>query len=299
MSAYVYYNAELYSAEFDRVLLTLVGSFTRSTETKSLVKRYFFVRYADDRPHVRLRVLPRDEASGKELRQLLPLHIENWAATTPVGAYGGWRWQHYVPEIARYGGPAALEVCEEFFHASSEFVLGALDVEFGSRDRRLGIALLAMLAFTHAITPDLRSAIRLLRDYGEGYIRTIARDRNDRMVQGWRQQAAARGLKAQDVLRAVWKSLSEDSLGDPNAAVYRDACHALLEAIVKLDAKDLDAIGCHPGARLHDRWVRTVSSLIHMTNNRIGVSIPEEVLLSLAAVTALDDRLFANSADEA
>jgi thiopeptide-type bacteriocin biosynthesis protein len=87
-----------------------------------LVDRWFFVRYYDPRPHLRLRF----HGEAKRLSgEVLPLCME---ALSPLAQGGECDIQvaTYVREIERYGGPDAMGLSEAFFHADSEAVLAIL-----------------------------------------------------------------------------------------------------------------------------------------------------------------------------
>ncbi|WP_159047950.1 lantibiotic dehydratase [Streptomyces sp. WM6378] len=87
------------------------------------VDRWFFLRYADPDPHLRLR-LHGDPAllNGVVLPQLHDLAGQLAAE----GLARGLRLDSYAPETERYGGPALLEAAEEVFHADSRLVLERL-----------------------------------------------------------------------------------------------------------------------------------------------------------------------------
>ncbi|GGZ87824.1 lantibiotic dehydratase [Streptomyces spiroverticillatus] len=87
------------------------------------VDRWFFIRYADPDPHLRLR-LHGDPAllNGVLLPQLHALAEELGSA----GLARGLRLDSYSPETERYGGPALLSAAEEVFHADSRRVLDRL-----------------------------------------------------------------------------------------------------------------------------------------------------------------------------
>ncbi|MFD7078998.1 lantibiotic dehydratase [Streptomyces sp. NPDC059918] len=88
--------------------------------------RCFWIRYATPGfgPHLRLRLGGRPEV----LEALLRPAAEGWARELhDLGLAGTARWEPYVPEVERYGGPACLAAAEAVFAADSALALAALD----------------------------------------------------------------------------------------------------------------------------------------------------------------------------
>ncbi|MEV0499075.1 thiopeptide-type bacteriocin biosynthesis protein, partial [Streptomyces spectabilis] len=87
------------------------------------VDRWFFIRYADPDPHLRLR-LHGDPALLNGA--VLPRLHELAGQLAADGLARGLRLDSYAPETERYGGPALLTAAEEVFHADSRLVLERL-----------------------------------------------------------------------------------------------------------------------------------------------------------------------------
>ncbi|MEU3521601.1 lantibiotic dehydratase [Streptomyces sp. NPDC006654] len=84
------------------------------------VRRWFFVRYRDPAPHLRLRLYT---GTPEEAAQLLPA-IGSWADELRAARLSARvTLDTYDPEVERYGGSEAMALAEEMFHADSESVL--------------------------------------------------------------------------------------------------------------------------------------------------------------------------------
>ena len=154
----------------DNVLTADLAPLVRTLTASGLVDRWFFLRYADPEFHLRVRlhgdparvradVRPAVEAAGLRL-------VERGLV---------WRVElgTYEREVERYGGPDAIELAEQIFHADSEAVLAILPLlepgDDGQQERwRLG----------------LYSADLLLRDLGLDETKRLA------LVQGRRDELA-------------------------------------------------------------------------------------------------------------
>jgi len=137
--------ARVYSGEAaaDGVLLEHLVPLARQAVKRGEADRWFFVRYVDPAPHLRLRLHgpPRELAA----KALPALH----AALEPLRARGTvWKLElgTYEPEVERYGGPEAVEICERVFHRDSEAAVALLEAAEGDADARWWFALLGLRA---------------------------------------------------------------------------------------------------------------------------------------------------------
>lgn len=85
--------------------------------------RWFYLRYRDDHPHLRLRF--HGEPAALNTHLLPALH--DWAAgLAGLGLIREITLDTYRPELLRYGGPAAIEAAERVFHADADSALEQL-----------------------------------------------------------------------------------------------------------------------------------------------------------------------------
>ncbi|MFJ3219501.1 lantibiotic dehydratase [Kitasatospora sp. NPDC086801] len=93
--------------------------------------RWFFIRYRDPDPHLRLRFhLSDPEAAGPLLGT-----VSGWArALRDAGLIGRLALDTYEPEIQRYGGPGALAEAEHAFCADSRAVMEQLATRSGQAE---------------------------------------------------------------------------------------------------------------------------------------------------------------------
>ncbi|MET8684761.1 lantibiotic dehydratase [Streptomyces sp. NPDC004732] len=131
---------------------------TPSDETGG-VDRWFFIRYADPDPHLRLRL----HGDPSLLNGVLLPRLHDLAQQLAAdGLARGLRLNSYSPETERYGGPTLLGAAEEVFHADSQLVLERLAAPTSDR----------ILATAHDVT-GLISAFH--RGYGEDWRHWLTR----------------------------------------------------------------------------------------------------------------------------
>ncbi|MGI5132081.1 lantibiotic dehydratase [Pseudonocardia sp. CA-107938] len=129
------------------------------------VDRWFFLRYADPLPHLRVRV----HGPAREL-------VEEWADALCAGDLAQtFVLDTYEPEVARYGGIELLEAAERAFHADSEAAVAQLRLAPDLPSDLLVAANLADVAaafggpgwrewFLAAVDRDRRDAFRAVRE---------------------------------------------------------------------------------------------------------------------------------------
>ncbi|MGP3959781.1 thiopeptide-type bacteriocin biosynthesis protein [Nonomuraea sp. 3N208] len=107
------------------------------------VDRWFFIRYFDPGPHLRIRF---HGEPGALNREVVPL-VHDWAADLcRAGLARSLVLDTYEPEVDRYGGTEALETAERLFAADSDAVLAQLGVGLDMTPELLAAANYADLA---------------------------------------------------------------------------------------------------------------------------------------------------------
>jgi thiopeptide-type bacteriocin biosynthesis protein len=118
--------AKLYTgpATADRVLTETIRPLVDEVDGAGLADGWFFIRYADPEPHLRLRFHGEPQRLTTEVLPRLE------AAVAPLLADGRlWRMQldTYVREVERYGGDAGILLAEQLFSLDSDCVLSILE----------------------------------------------------------------------------------------------------------------------------------------------------------------------------
>ncbi|PYC79475.1 hypothetical protein C7C46_14000 [Streptomyces tateyamensis] len=229
---------------------------------------WFFIRYGEGGPHLRIRLRDLTPAAAAELPATLarlgkavPAVEGSWPA-----AQGEVRVVPYVPETERYGGPAALPEAEQVFTVSSRVAVQALRRPTSPAGR-------LTLGVDFAVTTAL--ALGLDRLAGAQWLR--------RHAASWRWVTEVPLLPGA-VLHARVNS------------VFAAQHQALVRRAEALRA-GLDRAGLEPwllgwASRVRDSQVREPwvwASQLHMLFNRLGITPDEErAVCRLAARTLLD-----------
>jgi len=251
----------------DAVLAEVVAPLLEKARRARWLGAWFFQRYVEGpgrRPHLRLRVAGHSDAVAHALERLLPVARQAGDVVSIERA-------PYFPEVARFGGEAALPAVHALFQAASELALAALtgadtdqDGLGDDVDPRLLLLIAAHDALARAAgleTTERRTLARQRRDahateVDEDFAATLARDFRRarpalRDVLGVQDGGPLAGLLA-PYRRATQAALTE---------LRPEHRRALLPAVLHLDAVRLLGPDRDAEIRAYTFWERTLESL--------------------------------------
>lgn len=247
------------TATADRVLTDVMWPLIHDALAAGIIDRWFFIRFADPHPHLRLRFHGSPETLHRDLLPALE------ARAAPLLDNGqAWRLQiqEYRREVERYGGAAGIGLAEQWFHIDSEAVVHVLRALPGSDgpDERWRLALLG----TDLLIADLRieSADRL--DFLSRMKRRWAAQFQLEDSRRFKKELSNRLRQEMESLRALLfqGSLSPDDPLSPAVAALRRRSERLRPIAGELRGRE------RSGALSSS--VRSIAySLIHMYNNRL------------------------------
>jgi thiopeptide-type bacteriocin biosynthesis protein len=222
---------------------------------RSRIERWYFLRYADPDPHLRLRF---HAGQGVLTRHVLPM-LHDWAADfCGSGMARRLMLDTYEPEVARYGGEKAMEPAERVFHADSETVLAQLRLRLDGTDGMDGMDGIASEVLAAANYVDILRGLGdegwqqwLLANYPKGAHHRAFRRHRDlamRLIDPAGDWPALRVLPYAQEIPAIWESRSKA------VSEYGEVLR--------------------PG---EPSWTMAVNSLLHMHHNRlVGVDSEAE-----------------------
>ncbi|PKV52596.1 thiopeptide-type bacteriocin biosynthesis protein [Aquimarina sp. MAR_2010_214] len=126
ISAYLFHEKS--ANEF---LIEFVQPFLEKMKLEKELLRYFFIRYYEDGPHIRLRLLVKKNVERKWKKRLQEereaYYFEENSLVTDKGCpNSGIRLVEYTPEVDRYGGMEVISAAELQFESCSEVALKSL-----------------------------------------------------------------------------------------------------------------------------------------------------------------------------
>jgi thiopeptide-type bacteriocin biosynthesis protein len=317
LAAYLYY-----AEPWTELLLDAVQPFIHETMQTAGVEQYFFIRYWERGPHIRLRfkgdadvlentVKPRLEAFFTDFMRQHPSTREApaWEATLPE--QDRWfpnnsvQWIDYEPETERYGGDTGILIAERHFQDSSATILRAMrESSTYSYERALGAAIQMHLSFAYAMSMTLKEAQEFYRSIFYGWLPSAYGGYRTDITAEQRQEAQDAVLKAFEEQferqkgmllpfhTTVWEALHEgvefeqEWLNDWIRAVQATArdFHAAKERGEITDPMHSTS----PEVQNNLFGKSILGSYVHMTNNRLGIMNRDEGYLGFLIMRSLD-----------
>jgi thiopeptide-type bacteriocin biosynthesis protein len=151
--------AKLYvaSSASDTVLRRVVAPVMRDALASGAIRRWFFVRFSDPAPHLRVRAYgPADALTARVLPRLTRALRRSLAEGTV------WRLQldTYEPEVERYGGLEAMSLAERVFALDTEAIVALLERQPDRVERSCLAALgIDRLLSAAGLSPDEKIAL--------------------------------------------------------------------------------------------------------------------------------------------
>ncbi|MFI9081755.1 lantibiotic dehydratase [Streptomyces sioyaensis] len=155
-------SLNLYSLpdQHNRIIAGALRDVITACHDEGLIDRWFFIRYADPRPHLRIRLRARTpDTAGRTLSALL-----TWAQQlTRSGTADDFSVTRYDPEVERYGGATVFDHVERLFEASSslttKLIADALSGDAAIDPDCLTVAVLDTLYTQWGLSLDQRLAV--------------------------------------------------------------------------------------------------------------------------------------------
>jgi thiopeptide-type bacteriocin biosynthesis protein len=324
-----------YAGSPEPLLLEAIEPLVDTLRCRELIRRYFFIRYWQEGPHIRLRLLPAPGVE-EEVKALVQERIEGYLQRHPslyrsdgerlaafykqmfITEYSQEKWREvygtretmpvrpnnslhfiaYEAEYERYGGPLGMEVAEWHFERSSDLIFKLMrSTNVHVRSIMLGLSLQLALPLCFALLEDEQAVITFLARYERFW--------TERYVQASGVTAAHYEKKFEKMASSLHQRVQHlarttKGEGQGNITFFEQAwaAHAR-ELKARLDpliaARQLifqnSLTNYHPKA-LDDRvfvYTLLLSSYIHMTNNRLGTMIPDEIYLAYLMRRALEE----------
>jgi hypothetical protein len=316
----------LYYAEpWEAFLTEAVWPFVEKTLAAGSADQFFFIRYWERGPHIRLRfkgsehtltqvVQPELDAFFNRYFEMYPSEREEPKDMTAFPVERQWvpnNTLHYVPyqpEVERYGGPAGIAIAERQFQLSSQAVLIVLALSgHWDYERALGTAIQMHLGLAWALGMTLQETRHFFARIFEGwfaraygFVPHLSAEEIAHRRQATLAAFAESFKRKQAVLVAyhqrIWQALVagwelEQEWLNRWLCGMRKIGHELKTA----DARKrlIYPYGLKPDPATpvsidrQNRW-SILGSYVHMTNNRLGILNRDEAYLGYLIVNSLE-----------
>lgn len=158
-----------YSGNLEQLISQAILPFIEKARKEKLYRQFFFIRYWENGPHIRLRFNGNEKRLTQQLKPLLIKYFNNYFKSNPsireeplwikeLSEKDKWypnntiQFIEYKPEISRYGGEAGIVIAEKQFELSSKTVMMAIaEQDQWDYDSAMGIAIELHLAFAYSV----------------------------------------------------------------------------------------------------------------------------------------------------
>lgn len=307
-----------YAANSNPVLVEGVAPLIERLRSEGLIERWFFIRYWLEGPHVRLRVLPARAEDTERVRAEVRTALEAILARRPalyeadrdssadlfkrmyLAEYSEEQWNAqygadgqmpyrdnnsfheiaYEQELDRYGGPAGMALSEWHFERSSDVTLRLLATgNMHMRTVLLGQTAQLDMALCFAFLPDEAAVGEFLTNYRVFWETSYQEPSTEQHASFERSFERMRDRLRERLTRI------QAAVRDPSTAVglereWAEHCVELRDRAVDLARNGELSFRQGPVTDPAVALPILLSSYIHMTANRLGGSILDEIYLA-------------------
>lgn len=301
LSAYIYTLGKPES-----FLVKLYSGLVANLQKRQLIESFFFIRYYDTGPHIRLRLKGEDAKIDKEVMPILIEYLDSAREMTEKEDASAFRilsytFVAYEPEVERYGGEEGILIAEDHFQASSLAILAMMaETEKWDYNAAIGSALQLHFSFLFSLSL-LPETIHLLLDHiYTGWLPSAIEYPTliDKRQPGYDEATleAAYGksyLKQQPGLMAIAATLHDMAIDTPGEApgwhekwtLHARETHDRIMGVVAERATDLDL-----ARTMSEEFAAYLyQSYFHMTNNRLGLQNLDEAFIGYLIRRILED----------
>lgn len=318
LAAYLYYTEP-----WTDLLLNAVQPFIEETMQIPGVEQYFFIRYWERGPHIRLRFKGDSDVLEQTVKPRLLAHFSDymqqhpserntpeWEATLPENdrwfPNNSVQWIEYEPETERYGGDVGILIAERHFQDSSRAILQIMKESASyTYERALGAAIQMHLAFASAMRMNLQTAQEFYRSIFYGWLPSAYGGYRTDLTPEQRQEAQDAVLKAFDdqferqkpmlipFHRTVWEALQE------NMEFEQEWLNSWIEGVKRTAEEYYAAVergeitdpmqSTSPDVKNNIFGKTILGSYVHMTNNRLGILNRDEGFLGYLIMKSLEE----------
>lgn len=163
---WIYFRVYCGPASMEKLLTNEIATTIRRLCGRNAIRRWFFVRFADPRWHLRIRC----QVDGTDFAPVIAAFEEALERPRRLQEVHDLETAWYRREVRRYGGPKGIELCEILFHLDSEASLKALGSDTTGRTLSLAGR---MARLVQALSESLTGALQMVESWRDGRLRLI------------------------------------------------------------------------------------------------------------------------------
>lgn len=287
---------------FEPLIRDCLNPLVKILMNKKDIKQFFFIRYWENGSHIRLRLNGNKGHLHEKVQPFLREYLDSFfrtklprqdsirhasSSTNQSNKYNTYEFNEYIPEINRYGGNEAILVCERQFQLSSFMALEVFSLDKNwSYNIRLAKAIQLHISFVKAAGLSLKGAkIFFKYIYFNWLSKAMPSKNSDPNSKDIILEAFEKAFRSQEdifllIVKEVWSSDVNRLKTIPHLYSWYTENLSLLKELQMIksisNSSDLPEVTI-----IEHQYVRGIyESLIHMTNNRLGILNRDESYLA-------------------
>jgi thiopeptide-type bacteriocin biosynthesis protein len=320
-------GAYLYYAEpWEKILVEAVKPFAEQIINQGHAEQYFFIRYWEKGPHIRLRFKGDANVLDNKVKPQLTEYFEAYfKSNSSVREEPNWpeditedrKWYpnnsiqfvEYEPEVGRYGGEHGIVIAEQQFQAASKAILAVTKESQDSWDysRALGAGIQLHLGFGYALGMELDEMSAFFNRFFENWLsrayyffeKDIAQEelgkRKKETLEAFEQNFEEQKESLIPFFETVWQALNEGQEFEQEwlnkwVADMSQISNQLKEIQKKKILTPPEWYMQKKAANFtieqQERW-SIYDSYVHMINNRLGIQNRDEAYLGYLIIESI------------
>ncbi|MTI29395.1 lantibiotic dehydratase C-terminal domain-containing protein, partial [Xanthovirga aplysinae] len=295
--------SHLYYAEpWEEFLVKAVKPFVEEVISNGFAEQYFFIRYWEKGPHIRLRFKGNKVVLQTKLKPYLEQFFSTyyyeypsqrdkdiWGKSQDLFPNNSIKFVEYEPEIARYGGEVGLFISEKHFEDSSRVVLSVLnESESWNYEKALGVAIQMHLAFAYGLGLNIGDVIQFFQinfenwfprayfPYGINLKADEIENRKQETLKAFEEKLDQQKAVLLPFIKVVWNALEEgvdfeqeymNFWVESASQTSKEMKNAHEKGLLQVPPYNSSLYDLAPE---QEPW-RIYESYFHMINNRLGI----------------------------
>jgi hypothetical protein len=313
-----------YAGNNEDLLANKIKPFVAEKILQKEIEQFFFIRYWERGPHLRLRFQGKKEILENKVKAEIELLLKDYLSSHPSANLNSVlehssgeadqllpnnsvHYFPYEPEYDRYGGKNGIPFSEKQFNASSDAVLSVIaEEEAWDYDTAMGVAIQMHLSFAHAMGMNLKDAAHFYSGIFLAWLylsydsKNLSREEHVKkhtlVMDAFEDQFAKQSSMLVPFHGEVWNALeiNEEFESDwlnkwfkEMKVTHADFSNAQQNNLLEFpDDSTIPDIWQVP-AQTKRLWF-IYSSYVHMTNNRLGILNRDEAFLGYLIKRSLE-----------
>lgn len=166
--AWTYFKLYAAPQQHDEIIAGPLRTIVQALQAEGMIDRWFFIRYSDPEPHLRLRFHARQE---KDIQPMLATILQWSRQQVEVGLLRRYMLDTYEREVERYGGPTTIDLFEQIFTIDSTITSNIISARVTNRLSldEVAIAVFTLDYFFAALGRDFQQRLLWTQNNSEKY----------------------------------------------------------------------------------------------------------------------------------